>query len=497
MLPRLLASLWIALLLTACLPAALPPSSLPTTPYVLVTVNPDASPTPTPFQPVQEPRPTATLPIPSPTPTATISNPPAKRAQYQLTVTLDYAAHTLDVDEMIRYPNLSGEVLPHLILAVEPNRWPGCFTLNLIQVNGQAAPYNLSGGWLEVTLNPPLSPDETATLHLQYRLVMPWAHSNQIFGYNNWQLNAVDWYPFVIPYAPGQGWLQHEPSTVGEHLVYDIADFEVTIHLADKTTNVLIAASAPANGDRYRLSGGRNFVFSASPYFLTTSTTAAGVTITSYYFEAEKRGGEAIASQVAKALTTYSALFVPFPYPSLSIVEAIYPDGMEYCGLFFLNRSFYASYDGTALNNLVAIGVHEAAHNWWYGLVGNDQALEPWLDEALATYSEWIFYENNYPSLGGAWWNFRVNAFDPAGWVNATIYNGGEFRPYTNAVYLQGARFLHALRIRMGEEAFFSFLRDWATSTAYRRGSSAEFFDLARQHSPTDFSDLIEKYFHQ
>jgi aminopeptidase N len=30
---------------------------------------------------------------------------------------------------------------------------------------------------------------------------------------------------------------------------------------------------------------------------------------------------------------------------------------------------------------------HEVAHQWWYGLVGNNQYLEPWLDEAFASYS--------------------------------------------------------------------------------------------------------------
>jgi hypothetical protein len=30
---------------------------------------------------------------------------------------------------------------------------------------------------------------------------------------------------------------------------------------------------------------------------------------------------------------------------------------------------------------------HEIAHQWWYGLVGNNQYREPWLDESFAQYS--------------------------------------------------------------------------------------------------------------
>jgi aminopeptidase N len=37
--------------------------------------------------------------------------------------------------------------------------------------------------------------------------------------------------------------------------------------------------------------------------------------------------------------------------------------------------------------------VHETAHQWWYSMVGNDQILEPWLDESLADYSEVVYYD--------------------------------------------------------------------------------------------------------
>lgn len=486
-------------LLVACSGTSLPQQAAPIrTAYALATVGADATATPTPFQPVHEPSPTATRAAPTftPTPIPLPTSAGVAIPRYTLNVALDYDAHSLAVEETIAYPNRSGETLDRLILAVEPNRWPGCFSLTSLTLNGQAVEgYTLTGGWLEVPLSKPLTPGESVVLNVRYTLSMPWAGPQQIFGYNDRQLNAVDWYPFVLPYAPGRGWLKYEPTSVGEHLVYDVADFEVTIRPVGTTAAPVIAASAPAEGDRYFLRAARNFAFSASPYFVSKSFAVSGITITSYYFDSERVAGEALVNPIAHAIATYGERFAPYPYSSLSVVEATYPDGLEHCGLFFLNRRFYTDYDGGVLNNLIAIGVHEAAHNWWYCLVGNDQAMEPWLDEALATYSEYIFYSDNYPSLASAWWGFRVNAFDPTGWVDANIYNGGEFRPYTNAVYLQGARFLQALRLRMGEEAFLAFLKAYAARMAYRRAGAADFLILARQYSPVDFSDLIQAYF--
>jgi aminopeptidase N len=45
---------------------------------------------------------------------------------------------------------------------------------------------------------------------------------------------------------------------------------------------------------------------------------------------------------------------------------------------------------------------HEVAHRWWYGLVGNHSVYEPWLDEALATYSALIALEDTQGPEAGA-----------------------------------------------------------------------------------------------
>ena len=134
-----------------------------------------------------------------------------------------------------------------------------------------------------------------------------------------------------------------------------------------------------------------------------------------------------------------------------------------------MKRAWAAKYQD---DGLTVIGVHEIAHQWWFGLVGNDQSLEPWLDEAMATYSEHIFLENTTPGLLGWWWNSRVNAYEPRGWVDTSVYNGGSFRTYTNAAYLVGAYFLDAVRERIGDEAFFAFLKSYIIQMAHQRATA-------------------------
>jgi aminopeptidase N len=202
-----------------------------------------------------------------------------------------------------------------------------------------------------------------------------------------------------------------------------------------------------------------------------------------------------VLKTTAGALALFDELFAPYVHSDLVVVEADFPDGMEYDGFYFLGSEYYAAYGGSPKGYLTAIAAHETAHMWWYGLAGNDQALEPWLDEALATFSELLFYERLYPDLVDWWWDFRVQRFYPRGWVNSTIYQHRGFRSYVDAVYLRGALFMRDLRELVGDEVLFAFLRDYAARNAGRLATREGFFSILAEHTPSDPGPVIELYF--
>jgi hypothetical protein len=458
--------------------------------------NPDGSTTQTPFIAFTvSPIITSTPPISNPSPH--VPQPAFARPIYTLNANLDYATHSLAVDETIFFQNDTGVILTDIVLAVEPNLWAGCFVLGGLLVNGQdSGKPSLMGDRLVVPLVNPLVPGRSATISLQFDLHLPAADIHHVFGFNTRQINLVDWYPFIVPYF--NGWILHPPANVGEHLTYDVADFDVTVTLQDPLTPIVLAASAPeektARGSHYILKNARTFVFSASPAYQTISITTADVTITSYYFRGNETPSGAVLDATTRAINTFSDIFGTYPHSSLSVVESPFFDGMEYDGLFFLSQDYYKTYDGKLLSNLVDLAVHETAHQWWFGQVGNDQAMEPWLDEALATYSEELFYEKNIPNIS-AWWVFRVESFSPSGWVDTDIYNGINFRTYANAVYLRGAQFLEALRKIIGDEAFFAFLKDYSVTMSGKISTSKDFFRILETHSSANISKLISSYF--
>lgn len=474
------------ILLSSCTSLASAPTAVPT-----------ASSVPT---ETASPAPTDTA-VPTLTP-----EPVMERAKYTLNTTVDYDAHSVSVDETILYPNLTGNQLNSLVLAVVPNLWPDSFSLGSISVDGvPLTTYSIEGQRLDIALSSFTRPGGVLTINIQYTLALPFAEPNdpkvsrpQIYGYTQKQTNLTNWYPFVVPYIDGD-WVLHDPWFYGEHLVYDAADYEVDLKFTDPASAPVVAASGAPEPQpdftRYTITSARAFAISASREFQVATLQAGDVTLSSYYFPFNETPGQAVLKSSAEALQVFSQRYGPYPHKTLSIVMADFKDSMEFSGLFFHSPLYYAQYDGTPMNYLTFIGVHETAHQWWFEQVANDQALQPWMDETLATYSERVYYENIHPDLISTWWAYRVDFFQPQGFIDIPVYDGQGFEPYRISVYLRGAHFLEDLRTRIGDEAFFAFLQDYLAQSRGKIATAADFFRILSGHTSTDYSDIVRQYF--
>ncbi len=432
-------------------------------------------------------------------------------ARYSMDVEMNYDAKTVDVQQGITYTNNTGQILNNVVLAVVPNLWPGTFQLQGVSLYQQfQADYDLNGQRLEIILPQPLAPGAELELGLAYSLNLPAHDPNpdpnlvrpQIFGYTANQLNLVNWYPFIVPFD-GEKWMLNDPWYYGEHLVYDQADYDITLHFPEGQTPPVIAASgeqdATENGIRLRGARLRTFAISASREFRVAENFIAsdGVTIKSYYFPFYEAAGQAVAENTTRAYMTYTSLFGPYQHKTLTAVQGDFNDGMEYDGLFFLSNGFYNLYDGTERNYLVLVTAHETCHMWWFGAVANDQAEEPWLDESLSTYCEKLFYRQHYIDSLQWWREARITFYQPTGAVDMRLYDSGGFTPYTNATYRRGALFLEALEERMGAYQFGAFIKAYYDEMNGKRATREDFFRVLERYNTADISDLMAEYFQE
>lgn len=422
---------------------------------------------------------------------------------YALDAVLDWAARTVRVMERVAFTNDTGQVLNSIVLAIPGVIEMGDFTLTRVAISDElpVRDYILRDSQIIIPLPHSLEPGSTAQVSLEFSLAIQpirqgYRHGHTGYlGYSARQINLGLWFPQIPAYREDNGWIVREQWPVGESYVLRSADYVVTLHVENAPDGLRVAGPGTfsrLDGEswRFELCGGREASLSVSDQFrLLTTSTANGIPVEVFTISETVGGSPETARYAlhiaASAIDLYEMRFGPYPFPRMVVVEGDFPDGMEFSGLVFVSETWFRTWGGTANDWLTLITAHEVAHQWWYATVGNDQSLSPYLDEALATYSELVFYEHYYPDLVDWWWAFRVNSYTPSGFVDMPVTAFQQSRPYINAVYLQGARMLDEVRFALGDDAFFAWLQRYAS---LMHGAIAEPGDFWRALEPDQYA---------
>lgn len=174
---------------------------------------------------------------------------------------------------------------------------------------------------------------------------------------------------------------------------------------------------------------------------------------------------EQVLEQVVHALPLLVRHFGPYPFTSLTLVSlpGLGGTGIEYPGMTFLGQ------DGGQ-----SVTTHELAHMWFYGLVGDDQELHPWMDEAFATAAEEIVDDELFggtATVGSA----APGAADPRPVDLPVSAFEHDLPGYNTVVYFKGADALIGARQAAGAAAFDAALRCYVNSFAWRVAYPADF----------------------
>lgn len=507
---RFLTCILLVLILTACAftrADELTPTSVPTpTRAIQITPVPTLQ---------REAHPVATaLPEATEAPSAIVC--PAEidtpMTRYTITADMDYPKRALEVQQQVEYVNRTAQSLDQLLLVVRPNSLLDVFKVESIDLASSNANYQLTGQKLSIELPQTFNSNCMITFTMSFRINIPAMDADGVDAYKGYlghsyrQINLGHWLP-TIAVRQGDDWLVHDEIPIGEQDVLDDADWDVILNIPDAPDKLKVAApgNVETNKSRqwhYLLPNARDFSLSMSEdYNLSTTKTDNGITVELYTFDDAMiltDGGAinspAFALDVAsKALSMYSDLYGDYPYKRMVIVQGDFPDGMEFSGLVFVGGEYFRAFGGPT-SYLMLITVHELAHQWWYGRVGNDQAINPWLDEALATYSEYAFIEEYFPALKDWWWGFRVNNYSPDGFVDSSVYEFKTRREYINAIYLRGVLMLRDLRAALGTDAFFDWLHRYAEAGAGRVVTPDFFWSLLTPGQLDETAETRKKY---
>jgi aminopeptidase N len=186
----------------------------------------------------------------------------------------------------------------------------------------------------------------------------------------------------------------------------------------------------------------------------------------------------------AEVITFFSKLYGPYPFSSGGGV-------VDHA----LESQTKSQYDETPGASTV---VHEISHQWFGDSVSLTVWPDIWLNEGFASWSEWIYDERH----GGP---TAQQAFDAAFarpatspfWTRPPADVGGPEFMFGSSVYDRGAMTLQALRVKIGDKAFFALLRDWYARNRNGNVTTAEFVRLAEKHAGRQLDAFFDVWLYQ
>lgn len=424
---------------------------------------------------------------------------------YEMTVYLDYDQGTVNAVEKVTYHNTTGRSLGSVVFNVTPAHY-GAFALGEATVGGETVSPVLEGEVLEVPLPSPLSPGESAEIRLAFTLAIP-SPGNLRFGRAMGVVALGNWYPVLSRIDPRTNdWDRHRYVDVGDAFVTEVANYDVSLTLSRPVTIGFTGTATKLADNQWQLTAERvrDFALALSDRYVARQETVGDTTITALHLPGHEPGGETYLRAAVEALRWTNAIVGQYPYPNLFVVETTSNDpawvGQEYPGIVFISSQITAA-GGDITSYLGYLVIHEVLHQWFYGLVGNDQLYEPWLDESMVTHLSYEFYRANYPALYPDMWQRFVEGYRQgvAAWgdrpVDSSIYDFDNEAHYFIIVYRKGAVFLDDLRKMIGSDDYFALLRSYFSRFQGAIAGGADFLDMARSWSSADISSLIRRNF--
>jgi hypothetical protein len=220
------------------------------------------------------------------------------------------------------------------------------------------------------------------------------------------------------------------------------------------------------------------------------------------------------------ALRSYGAWAVPYPYPNITVVDPAWNSasgGMEYPTLFTGGASDLAPPE---LQSPETVTIHEAGHQFWYGLLGNNEFEEAWLDEGFNSYHE---EKAAQLALGARGWGRRyfgpfegrrggIPVLAPGVWIGrgeedvATLRATGKADAmarrswdyvsgdsYRLNSYGKPALSLQTLEGLIGDDAMTRSLRLYARRHMYGHPTSEDFIAAVNEATGADYGWFFEQ----
>ena len=459
---------------------ALPPAFTPT-----VTPPPTVTPAATPDLPLLDQR----LGLQPAFSTDAAALDEATRYWIEIDLTFDDRAQeaTIDGNARILFTNPLTGRLDNVVLMLWPNndQYAAQMVAGPVVVQGRVVEGEpvTNGLGQRFKLPRSLAPGEAVDLSLPFRVEIESMSAllPKRMGITGGMLLAPTFYPLIPRLVDGE-WQIGDAPPGGDTTNSEIAFYQLDVTWPSE----LALAASGVEFDRHEAGGLKQATFISGPMrdvalalgpFVVETRQVGDVLLQVWVLRTHRDDVEVVLDAAALQMTLLNELMGPYPYPELDLVDA--PGafgGIEYPGLVYL---------GTLGSSwVIEPTVHEVAHQWFYGLIGDDQIEQPWLDEAAATYAEALYYEQAQGTGRGTSFISDLRSIvrqhsDPELPIGLAVGDYPDEFDYAAFVYLKGALFFDALRRELGEPGFKDFLQAYYETYRYGFADAEGFQKIA------------------
>ncbi len=371
-------------------------------------------------------------------------------------------------------------------------------TISRVAVNGQNISFVMDNTIMIVDLAAAMLPGTILTIDVDFKTYFDQGSMGRRmkrFEHNNFKhFDGVHWYPRLSVYDRKFKWTTDQH--LGKEFYGDYGVFHVELELPNQyiceATGVLAnSQEVYANGLREKIdisnfkvptksistpvipngtykkwiwmaTNVHDFAFTTDPTYRIGETEWNGIKCIAIAQEQNAHAWQPTANFVANVVKTYSEDFGMYGYPKMVAADA--RDGMEYPML---------TLDGGNWPGHQYVIAHEIGHNWFYGMVGNNETYRACLDEGFTQFlTSWSLKKiNNREALPNSYdW-----AYVYAGYINHAI-NENTARLNTHSdhfnsaerhgggygqVYYKTATMLYNLQYVLGEKLFLEAMQHY------------------------------------
>lgn len=389
---------------------------------------------------------------------------------YDITLSIDSEAGTIDASQEILYtaPENSECFVLH-IYANAFNADNNVIDILSAQIDRQTAEYDIYGkDKTLLKLHGNFTENTEYLISLTYKITIP--HADARLGITkDGNFNLSCFYPVMAKYD--NGYREDCYSDFGDPFFQDISSYFVlatvdsALRLASSGKVITTSLSEEGAKTTYEIEAEniRDFGMALGKFNLLNDVTESGVTV-NYFYLTDNRPSDTL-ERAMSAVTSFSEAFGTYPYDTLTIAECPLDmaGGMEY-GTFVTvsNTKNYIDF-------LDAV-THEIAHQWWYGVVGNDQINSAWLDEGAAEFCTYYYYyligdrlefQRAMTSLNRSYQAFEASKGFVQKSLNRPLDSYVSSDEYVAANYLKGAIVFDTLHTLIGDEKFKAAMQNY------------------------------------